>query len=597
LTHPYSILLLVTALTSVVLAVYALRYIRSPGTFSYSAIMVCLSLYSLGYAFELQADDMQQILFWLHAEYLAISFLPPLFLILAINYTGKSHLLKPWLVVPLFLIGFTTLIFQLTNYDNLFYRDFKLNTETSLVLADFAKGPWYWVHQAFANLTILASAILYLNMYLNTFGRNRNRALIMLLALGIPWIFYLVYLAGGSPYNIDLSPFSFSVTGILTALGIFRYNLLEYIPVALENVFNSMTTGVVILDEDKCLINYNPSALEVLPELPAFKKGKPADRLFEGSHLAELREGNETDLEILRQGKTTYYHLKVVDVKTVHGKSGGWALIFSNITDRKLKEIELLHIEKNLKELIASKDRFFAIIAHDLRNAFHLIINMSDMIVNNLEQGNTASALTKSRIIQDTAVNTYDLLQNLLEWALMQLKGIQFNPVDLRLIDVVTDVIDNLKTQADQKDIHLDNQVDKKLEITGDQEMLKTVIRNLISNAIKYSNKGGFVKIDAAVINNMADIRVNDNGTGMSREEQEKLFSLETYFTKKGTASENGTGLGLRLCKEFVKMHQGDIRVKSMPGLGSTFSFTVPLAGETAGMPPEMPSPAHPTMD
>lgn len=581
LAHTYSIILLIITLLNLSLALYALRFIRSPGALAYALIMTFISLYSFGYAFELQASDLQELLFWLKIEYIGISFLPPLFVIMAAQYTGLSHLFKPWLIIPMLMISFSTLFLEYTNYGNLFYHEFRLNTQVPFVLADFVKGPWYWVHQVFANLMLLLSSILYFLMFKRTSGRGRIRALIMLLALDIPWLFYIFYLIGGSPYNIDLCPFSFSIAGILTALGIFRYHLLEYIPMALENVFRSMTVGIVITDDDQCLVNFNPPALEIFPDLSVGMKGKPVDLIFNAiPGLANLTDGYKSDVEISHLGNIRYYHIQVVAVKDARDRLTGWAVTFANITERKLKENELLAVEKKLKELNASKDKFFAIIAHDLRNAFHLIINMSDMVVENLQKEDATAALRKAKIIYDTSVTTYSLLQNLLDWALMQLKGVPFKPVDLLLCDLADTEINNLKTLAEQKELTIHSSVDKSSDIHGDREMLKTVFRNLISNAIKYSHPRGLISISSTTQKGMVTIEVCDQGIGMTRDEQNKLFRIESYFSRKGTASENGTGLGLKLCKEFIRMHGGDIWVDSEAGLGSTFYFTVPAGGK-----------------
>lgn len=578
MSSPYSILLLCIAAINLGIGVYAIRFYKSPGGVSYIFIMIALSLYSMGYAFELQALDLQEVQFWLHVEYLGISFLPPLFLTLASRYTGRALLLKSWLLVPLFALSLTTLFLEITNAGHLFYREIRLNDKVDFVLADFIKGPWYWVHQGYANIMIFASSILYVIMLWRSSGHIRKRALIMLLALTIPWCAYLIYIVGGSPYNIDLSPFSFSIAGILTALGIFRYNLLSYIPLAFEQVFNNMTLGVVVLDNEKHLVSCNASAMHILPDLASMSKGKSVERVFETiPSLAKLTDSLKTDIELSRMGYARHYHLQVVALKTERGRLKGWIVTLADITERKLKEYELLATENKLKELNTSKDKFFALIAHDLRNAFHLIINMSDMLVENLQQDINSPVHRKARVIYDTAVNTYSLLQNLLDWALMQSKGMSFKPEELLLHEMVAEEVRNLKTISDQKDLKIVNGIDSAIVIKGDQEMLKTVFRNLLSNAIKYSFSGGTIKVSATMQQDRVLIEVTDNGVGMSRDDQDKLFKLESYFSRKGTASENGTGLGLKLCKEFVRAHGSDIWVKSTLGQGSTFSFTVPL--------------------
>lgn len=323
-----------------------------------------------------------------------------------------------------------------------------------------------------------------------------------------------------------------------------------------------MTVGIIITDEEKCLVSFNPPALEVFPDLTDILKGKPVDSIFRAFPcLEELTDGYQTDIEISHQGDIRYFHLQVAAMRNKHEGITGWVVILNDITERKPKESELL-----------------AIIAHDLRNAFHLIINMSDMVLDNIQKDNKVAALRKSRIIYNTSVNTYSLLQNLLDWALMQLKGVPFKPSDLLLTDLVNAEIKNLKTLAEQKELVIQSSIDKSLQIKGDREMLKTVLRNLISNAIKYSHPGGMILIKSSMEQGMVTIEVSDEGIGMTPEEKNKLFKIESYLSKKGTAAEIGTGLGLRLCKEFIRKHGGDIRVSSETGKGSSFYFTVPAS-------------------
>jgi hypothetical protein len=263
----YSIILLTTALINLILAIYALRFIKSPGTLAYCLLLVCTSIYSFGYAFEIKADSLQKIKFWVDFEFLGISFLPTVLIILAMQYTGWGHLLKSWLVALLVTFSTITLILQYTNYNNLFYEEIKLNATAPIPLADFKMGIWFWIFQIFMNFILLMSCLLYLLMVIESKGTNRMRASVMLFSLVIPWTVYFIYLSGKSPYNIELSPFSFSIVGILGALGIFRYHLFEFVPLALENVFNSMTDGVIILDSKKHLVNYNNSAKKI--KMPA----------------------------------------------------------------------------------------------------------------------------------------------------------------------------------------------------------------------------------------------------------------------------------------------------------------------------------------
>lgn len=560
------------------LAVYSLRFRKSPGASSFALLLFAICIYTGGYGFELLADRMETILFWLKIEYLGIAFLPTLILIVAITYTGRSRLLKPWIILLLTGFSLTTILMVFINPANLFFTGFDLIRTRNLTVSGFSHGPWYWVHQAVTNIMLLTSSILYIRMIRESSGTNRDRALIMLLSAFVPWIAYIIYLTGNSPDGLDLSPFSFSLAGFISALGVFRFQLLEYVPIALEHVFESMTDGVVILDNHFQLVGYNLSASNLYPELSSRIKGEPLEIRIAGIPEPEkLFDGYESDAMYQGEKEIRYFHNRVVQVFNDREKPMGWTVIFSDVTESRLIEKQLIEKERKLKELNANKDKFLAIIGHDLRNSFHLVINMSEMLLSNLEKDNTDAALKKAKIIYDTSITTYTLLQNLLEWALIQQKGMRFKPVKCDLNQLIEEEMRFQRIIAEQKGLKLNRLTDKDLQLRADREMLKTILRNLISNAIKYSFPGGTIDVSQTNGADVAVLTVRDQGTGMSREEQQLLFGGDQSLSKKGTAKETGTGLGLRLCAEFVHLHGGSIWVESTSGKGSAFSFTIPL--------------------
>ncbi len=573
----FSAILLLTALANLLLAIFSLRYRNSPGAIAYFLLLVAISLYSFGYAFELQSGQVETILFWLKIEYIGIAFIPSLLVMLAFSYTGRTQFLKPWILFILVLMGVLTYIFQYSNFHNLFYEEFQLIPSGNLTLADFTHGIWYWIHQILANCMLLISTILYLTMVTESSGINRKRASIMLISSVIPWAVYLIYITGHSPHNIDLSPFSFSLVGFLGALGVLRFHLLEYVPIALEHVYNSMTNGLIVIDNQGHLVSFNQSAARLFPQLSPARKGEFLDiTALRLPAFPELADGFETNISMSGPEGEAYYHLHIVAVYNNRHNRMGKTIVITDVTDQLQKEKRLIEKEKRLKELNVSKDKFLAIIAHDLRNSFHLIINMTEMLISNVENQNHEGALKKGKIIYDTSVNTYHLLQNLLEWALIQQKGMHFTPVNMDITPLIDEEIRNLRTLYEQKDLTITHSSREQYMVKADMEMLKTVIRNLLSNAIKYSYPGGSIQVSSSYSSGNVTVAIADKGTGMTPEEQDLVFRGDGNLSKKGTAAESGTGLGLTLCQEFVRLHGGKIWVSSTPGEGSTFSFTLP---------------------
>jgi signal transduction histidine kinase len=179
-------------------------------------------------------------------------------------------------------------------------------------------------------------------------------------------------------------------------------------------------------------------------------------------------------------------------------------------------------------------------------------------------------------MINSSAVQTYRLLENLLEWAGAQRGKLEFIPVQVNLYELVKDEFSMAEEMAIGKNIELIHHIDEYMIITADKNMLRTILRNLISNAIKFTHKNGKVNLTARIINEDAEVAVTDTGIGMSEETISKLFRLDANLLTRGTDNEKGTGLGLFLCKEFVEKHNGKIWVTSEMGKGSTFSFSIP---------------------
>jgi signal transduction histidine kinase len=233
-------------------------------------------------------------------------------------------------------------------------------------------------------------------------------------------------------------------------------------------------------------------------------------------------------------------------------------------------------VNQQLEQSNKEKDKFFCIIAHDLKSPFNGILGLSEMLRDEAKDIGTDSIVKFANLIHSSTQHTFELLKNLLEWARMQQGRIPFAPKPFLLNDLVNHEIVGLSNVANQKNIELINGLPSKVLLTADENMIRTVLRNLVANAIKFTPKNGKIKIDAHIMSNAVEISVSDTGLGMSQETIAKLFKIETSFTKKGTENETGTGLGLILCKEFIEKHNGRIWVESKEGQGSIFSFVIP---------------------
>lgn len=236
---------------------------------------------------------------------------------------------------------------------------------------------------------------------------------------------------------------------------------------------------------------------------------------------------------------------------------------------------ELKASEAMLKRSNESKDRLFSVIAHDLKNPFNTIMGYVDLLCEEYMNLSDVQRIEYLENVRQASLMSFKLLQNLLEWSQAQAGLQEFKPHDFLVNPVVGEIISLFQVWANHKKVVVRNLVEEDVSITADINMTKTVFRNLIANAIKYSYEGGFVEIGYRRVNGTIEFYVQDNGVGMTDGQIGKLFNTGEQNHTPGTASETGSGLGLFLCYDFVKHHQGSIWVKSAPGRGSVFYFTL----------------------
>lgn len=246
---------------------------------------------------------------------------------------------------------------------------------------------------------------------------------------------------------------------------------------------------------------------------------------------------------------------------------------------KELAELNRQLSETNIRlaEANEAKNKFFSIIAHDTKNAIIALLSATNLLSKSINDLSQEKILMISSTMHTYVNNLYNLLDNLLNWARSQSGKIAFNPQKINIKKLINRNIDLLQENAKQKEIKISCLVNPVITAYGDRNMVDIIIRNLVSNAIKYTMKFGEVTISAVTSDNFVEIAVSDTGIGIKEENMEKLFRIDNQYKKEGTAGEFGTGLGLILCCEFVEKNNGHIWVESEFGKGTTFRFTLPL--------------------
>lgn len=234
--------------------------------------------------------------------------------------------------------------------------------------------------------------------------------------------------------------------------------------------------------------------------------------------------------------------------------------------------------EKELEVINASKDRFFSIIAHDLKNPFNSLIGILEVLLEDYDEFEDEERKEYLEILNNSSNKLFNLLTELLQWARLQTSGIECNFADWSILKIIEEEVRTLDDQRNAKNISISVEVLESHIVTIDYNMISSVVRNLLSNAIKFTENKGHIKIYSKVFDSDLLISIEDNGIGMSEAVISKLFRIEEKITSIGTNRETGTGLGLILCKEFIEKNKGEINVISEKGKGSIFSFSLPLS-------------------
>lgn len=363
-----------------------------------------------------------------------------------------------------------------------------------------------------------------------------------------------------------------------------------------RTIFEASPIGIILLDSKGKILNINESFSKIV--------GIEVNK--------ELYSLNIFQLSVLKRTKILTSFSEVIEKKqVVHGEAGFrnaiginiiinyhisplmddnnelvkiQAVIF-DISEKQRNEEALIKSEKQLRELNATKDKFFSIIAHDIKNPFNAIMGFSNLLKEDYESFTDEDRKEFIENISQASEDVYNLLENLLKWSWTQTGKISYNPQNADIQEITNETISVLKLQADRKFIKIDSLINSPILVFADINMLKTVFRNLISNAIKFTNENGNISITYFVeetksegTNRNIEIQIADNGIGISKEDIQKLFKIDEKIVSKGTQGESGTGLGLILCKEFIEKNGGQLWVESNLDIGSVFKFTIPLS-------------------
>jgi PAS domain S-box-containing protein len=575
---PYIIPVLVTATVSVGVSVYAWRHRAATGATAFVLLTLAVAEWLLGYALWLMSDEPWVKVLWVKVEYVSITSLPLVWLAFAFQYTGRREWLARRRLASLAAVPLVTLLLAWTNEAHgLLWTRFRFYPEGDLLFSDVSYGAWFWVHAAYSYLCLLVGTGLMVLAALRSPQLYRRQAVALLVGALIPWLGNVLYVFRLSPVpNLDLTPFSFALAGLVIAWALFRFRLFDLVPVARHTVVEGMSDGMIVVDAENRIVDLNPAARSIVGPPAARAIGLSVARVLSPwpDWVERILAGAEAQAEIsLGQDEAQcHYDLRVSPLADRLGRLTGRLIVLRDITERVRAEEALHRQALELQARNEELDAFASTVAHDLINPLGVIIGFADI----LQESCAAMPAEDLRGHLRTIAQNGSKMRSIID-ALLLLATVRKGEVETETLDMASVVSEALLRLALMiKEYQAEVVVPQSWPAAlGYGPWVEEVWVNYISNALKYGGRPPLVELGATVpeeADGMVRFWVCDNGPGLAPEDQTRLF---TPFTRLDHDRVQGHGLGLSIVRRIVEKLGGQVGVESQLNQGAVFSFTL----------------------
>ncbi len=586
--NAYSIVLFLTSVVSIVLAWYIWRQRHMTGASGVLVIMLGAAEWTLCYGLEVAGADLATREFWARLEYVGAVVAPLGWLVFTIQYADKSHWLTRRNIALLAVPPALTVLFALTNDTHHLIWAW-VGVTAGVAGLNITPGIWFWVNVAYSYLLLLGGTVLLIRKIVVSPPLYRRQMGALLLAAFAPWAANALDMLKLNPFEVNLTSFSFIVTGLLVAYAIFRYRFLDLVPIARDTVIESMTEGMLVLDSRNRVVDMNPAMQRTIAADREQAIGKPVEQVLSrwSDTLERFRDAEEARAELSldvspSEGRRTPrdYEVTVSSLKDRRGRANGRLVMVRDITERKQVEIELQHAKDAAEAANRAKSAFLANTTHELRTPLTAIIGYSSILEEKAEEHGLDEFVRYLQKITGAGKRQLALINDLLDLSKIEAGRMQTNAEKFKLALLVEEVMDTCKPLADQNGNTL------RLECTGEMGVMRSdaakvrqSLVNLVGNACKFTERGVVtLAIERTQANNTdwVTFHVSDTGIGISREQMSQLFQPFVQATGMTARKYGGTGLGLAITRNFCRLLGGEISVSSQVGKGSVFTIRVP---------------------
>jgi len=560
------------------------KYRKTPEVKYLIIVLLSAAIWAFSYGMEFIAADFETKVIWSKVSYIGIAFLPLSYFFFATAFSQKMHILNPLNIGLLSIIPVITPILVMTNeYHNLIWLNVELDAVRNMLLYKYGIGFWlFWTY----SLLLIFSGIYYLISSINKFTIiHRSEVITLLFATLMPLTGNIMYVTGLNPFpGFDWTPVLFIFSGLLITAGMIRYGMFDLVPFALNKLIESMDDGVIVVNSKGVIEDCNPAINRIFNLRASSIINKKFSKVFsfQKNLITAMENENQTKTIIERENKNEkqYYHIHIFPLLNPKNILTGHLVQIQNITSIKQGEDRMKRINKHLLaeikqrgKLINDLDAFAHTIAHDLRNSLGSIYSSSEVMEESIKEMDRDLVAELTNLIKKSSQKAIHITQELLILATVSNQKIEKKPLDMKVI------FSEAKNQLEG----LINEYNAQIKVPsrwplalGHAPWVENIWVNYLTNAIKYGGTPPVIEVGAdKPVNNFVRFWIKDNGDGLSKKEQNKLFKK---YTRLDPDKAQGYGLGLSIVKRIVDKLDGRVGVESSgkKGEGSKFWFDLP---------------------